>query len=175
MEPEPVSGMDAEVEDADELDQLLQESLGKPKAAADPLDDLDQLLQESVALRDEASAISQARDRLKRQSLSLDERRETEALIRSWEARRVWLTVADVTVWEVATCDCGSVHRTFSHTMHKQTHRDSPTTIRLVKADTWSEGLPTLVAHQEVSVPLCAECAHEWDIDATKPDLTWEA
>jgi hypothetical protein len=154
---------------ADALDDLLEESIG-----ANPLDDLDSLLDESLQLRNEAAAIANARERLKRQNIDITERRETEALIRSWEARRVWLTVANVTVWEHHVCDnCGHEHKSFSHVMHKQTHRDNGKTIRIVKADAWADGVPNLVALQEMTTPMCPDCAEEFGLDITKGEVEW--
>lgn len=160
---------DLSEDEKDELAELLAASLPPPSS---DLDDLDALLDESVALRDEAASMKSARDRLKRGNLPREDRLETEALIRSWEARRVWETLSEVAVWEKTECACGAVHLNFSHLMHQQRHRHQPGTTRLIKADEWDEALPTIVAHQELTVPICVACAMpEYELDPSTPAI----
>jgi hypothetical protein len=57
--------------------------------------------------------------------------------------------------------------------MHKQTHRDNGKTIRIVKADAWADGVPNLVALQEMTTPKCPDCAEEFGLDITKGEVEW--
>lgn len=140
------------------------------------LSSLDDLLSESLAIRDEAQATKAMREKLKRGGMPAAERAEIEAKVREWEARKEWLPVATVAVFEHMSCDCGYFSETFSHVMHKQTHRQKSNLTRYVQATTVLPDLPQLVAKQHHEVSICAECATEkgWNLEQAI-DIEWEA
>ncbi len=167
------------VDDFEELEQALAERAGiaKPKgkpAQVDGFDELEELLSESINLKNEDARIKADRALLKRRGgVSAEDRAETEARVRAWEARRVWEALANVTVFEKHNCACGSVHKVFSHSMQQQRHREQPGTTRLIKTDEFLLNLPNLVAMAEFDVPMCADCAESKGVDITKEDFEW--
>lgn len=170
-----------EVELNDELDELMMAATAQKKVAAEPkrvgtLDDLDDLLASAVAQRDEIQATKSMREKLKRGKMTSDERHEIEAKVREWESRNVWNTVANVAVFEHISCECGFYSEVFSHLMHRQVHKHTANTTRLIVADTMAEGVPQIVAKQNSDVGMCSECAagKGWDLESGEV-MEWTA
>lgn len=142
--------------------------------APNPFADLEALLGESLAAKradDEGAAL---RKRLKLSTLSKAEREATEALVRAWEARKEWRTVANVAVFERVYCDCGCYTEAFSHFMHRQKGRVNTSLERFIVADTLEAAMPKEVAFQNCQVPICGECAPKEGYDMEHPVKEWE-
>lgn len=141
---------------------------------------LDALLSESIAIRNEGEATKAMRKKLAAGGMQPTERAEIEAKVREWEARKEWLPVANVAVFEHMTCECGFYSETFSHIMHKQTHREKRdlsgnSLVRYVQA-TVMLNAPKLVAKQYHEVSICAECAGGKGFDLENAvAIEWEA
>lgn len=152
-----------------ELDDLLEQSTAKPPKASAPvpviLDELQDLLDESLALKQEEAAIKFLREKQKRGGGTAQERAEDEARIREWEARREWDTKANVAVFEVRECSCGTVETIYSHLMHWQQHKEKRIS-RSVRAHQQIAALPNMIAKQQVKVDCCSKCAElkGWDL-----------
>lgn len=163
-----------------ELDDLLAESVGKPKfpkgKPAAALTDLDDLLSESIAIRDEATANSSNREKLKRANLGREEREAIEAKVREWESRNVWTPVATVAVFERVTCSCEFYVDAFSHMMQEQRHKTQAATTRFIRTDEVVTGLPKKLVYQHAEVEICAECASSkgWEINELEI-IEWQA
>ena len=164
-----------------ELDEMIQQTavsvVGHPLRREAEVDELDQLLAESVMIRDEAVATKNLREQLKRKAkMTGEERREIESKIREWEARNVWDTKAVVAVFEKVSCDCGFYTEVFSHLMHRQVHKHTPATTRMVVTETFDDGLPKEVARQISHVFICAECGPDkgWKMDDAEV-MEWNA
>lgn len=138
--------------------------------------ELEALLSESIAIRNEVAQAKALRSKLARGGMAPSEKEETEAKLREWEARKEWTTIANVAVFERMTCDCGFYSETFSHILHKQTHRQKAGLVRWVQAKTIHADLPKLVAKQCHEVSICAECASDkgWDLE-NAVEIEWEA
>lgn len=143
-------------------------------SAGEVFADLEALLGESLAAKradDEGAAL---RKRLKLSNLSKAEREATEALVRSWEARKEWRTVANVAVFERVYCDCGCYTEAFSHFMHRQRGRQNAALERFIVADTLDSAMPKETAFQNCQVPICGECAAGEGYDMEHPVKEWE-
>jgi len=163
------------VDGFEELEAMLTKR-GEPKPGPESsdLDELDALLADSMKMRDEDEQMKKDRLLLKRRGgVSADERAETEARIRAWEAKRVWKAMANVTVFERQTCKCGECTISFSHSMQAQVHRDQPGTTRVIKTDEFITDLPNQVGFADFDVPLCAKCAWSKGVDLRKEDFQW--
>lgn len=139
------------------------------------LESLEALLGESIALKRQDVEAKALQERLKRQNLSKAEREATEALVRAWQARVEWRTVANVAVFEHVSCACGYYTEAFSHFMHRQRHRQASGRERLIVADTLDPGMPKETAVQYASVPICGTCAGDKGYNLEKPTHEWEA
>lgn len=143
---------------------------------------LDALLAESMEAVGKDKKAKQARDRLKRKDLGAEEREDLEALVREWEARKEWKTLAHVAVFHHQQCTCGAVHKHFSHMMYHQQHRTDKHAQRWIRATAFAdtttqqelEGLPNKVAFQHTVVPVCEDCAAEAGFDLSHADVSWE-
>lgn len=163
-----------------ELDELLLESIGKPKfpkgKPAAVLTDLDDLLSESIAIRDEATANTTNREKLKRANLGREEREAIEAKVREWESRNVWTPVATVAIFERVNCSCGFYVDAFSHMMQEQKHKTTASSKRFIRTDEVLTGLPKKLVYQHAEVEICAECASTkgWEINELEI-IEWQA
>lgn len=159
-------------EEMEELQGLLQAAV---KPEPDPFADLDDFLAGVEAKAAEDKSIKASREFLKKGGLTQEQRRETEAKIREWEARRVWQTVANVGIWDQHVCEnCGHTHRMYSHVMAKQVHRTTGSP-RMVMVEDWDETLPYLVGLQKSTTPLCIDCIEEFGMSFDTVEVTWDA
>lgn len=161
-----------------ELNALLEE--GKPEEEG--FDDLDSLLNESVGLVKAAKEVKAAKLTLKRSSSIMDptERQFIEAKVAAWEAAHTWKTLELVAVFRRQACACGSVHETFSHFMHHQQHRTDAFAQRWVSAtfgpDSDEQSLPRNVAFTDSIIPMCRFCASDSGFDLQSlTSKAWEA
>lgn len=140
-----------------------------------PLPSLDDLLADAMRAADEQKKVSQARERLKKNKVKASDREETEALIRSWEARNLWKPMANVALFEYVTCTCCQQFNTnFLRMMQKQVHRNNPQITRLIAMGEGQEmdaALPKLVARQVTEVDICEYCAADAGFDILNPDI----
>lgn len=138
------------------LEFLLEES---NQHAADTFS-LEDLLNESMASVKEAQDAKALRQRIASGGMSKEEAKESNALLRSWEARREWNKTANTITFSRAFCACcNSYYPVFQSFGEEQTHRHNQIT-RWVKVDEHKNlELPKKVIYEDTVIPMCEECA----------------
>lgn len=162
-----------------DLDDLLEESVGKPMGTEAPGDDdspdldLDDLLAESVGAVKSKREVEEARRRLRQSGTSGSSKLQQEDLdrIRQWEAANSWRAEALCAVFTVTRCDlCSSTRRVFTGLMVREHSRQSAFARRWVAVErTAMEAFHHLrretgVIHARAL--MCEDCAPglEWDL-----------
>lgn len=154
----------------DELAELLAQATGQ--TTNDELPDLDALLAGAMEAKAEDEQVRVARERLKRGGRAKEEVDADVALIRKWEAARIWEPCANVAVFDRYTCECGTVNTIFSHMMQQRRMRTNHETLQLIQSDEMLEHLPNLLALQHFEVGMCRHCAPNFGFDLkAEPDI----
>lgn len=123
----------------------------------DDFDDLDQLLKESLSSKSDAKRVQSARRALASKSATDSEREELSKLVAEWELKREWTPVSNTIMFEAQRCcNCGSAHEHFIGFFQRQEHKVSKIT-RWVKA-VHNDSLGKEVKISESPVGICSNC-----------------
>ena len=149
------------------LNELLAESVKAPGAGSAPLPSLDDLLSESLGSVKETAAAAAARKRLARGGLSQAEREADAQRIREWEAKHEWEDVANVALFRVYECGCGSSYKIFEGMYRRQLHRHlKHGAQRHLACELADAKLPNETAIRTSEVEVCGKClaSKGWDL-----------
>lgn len=131
-------------------------------SAPDSEFDLDTLLQESMRERKQALQHKEDRNALRNGLLSSTERAESEARIREWENKNEWTSKAQVILYNVWRCQCGSKSMAVFHCFAiRQQHKINRFSERFlpVKGADLPAQLPKESKEISHTTEFCQECA----------------
>ena len=123
-------------------------------------DDLDALLEESMTAAKAKETHKANRKRLQVSNLSKDEKDALESQVKLYELQKEWKAEANVAMFNVQACRCGSKHAVFSGWFQRQRSRQS-------KVDRWvrpEAGPSPALANERLDIDLpdtsiCQTCA----------------
>ena len=137
-----------------ELDSLLDTGTS---GVVDDLDELNQLLAESMSAKEDARKVKEARKALASKGTLESEREELKRLVAQWELKREWTPVANTIMFDVQHCtNCGTQHKHFTGLFQRQEHKVSKITrwIRSVE----DSALPKEVKESTAYAGICSGC-----------------
>lgn len=121
--------------------------------------DLDALMSEGLALAAKEKEAKKAKAKLKDTRITKEERTEIESKVAEWENGREWLAQAEVAVFDVQACSCGSHHTHFRGIFQRQQHVRIPSAARFIKVDQHlNANLPKEKRFEQADVTVCARC-----------------
>jgi hypothetical protein len=131
------------------------------------LPDLSDLLAESLTSARETAAAKASRQRLAKGGLTAAEREADAQRIREWEAKHEWEAAANVALFHIFECGCGSSAKIFEGMYRRETHRHlKHGAARHVAVESAKADLPNEVAVRVTETAVCGKCMDEkgWDL-----------
>ena len=131
------------------------------------LPSLDDLLSESVAAVKETAEAKAARLRLAKGGLSKAERDADAERIKRWESAHEWQAAANVALFHIFECGCGSSAKIFEGMYRREEHRHlKHGAMRHIAVDSALASLPNEVAVRMTQTPTCGKCMDKmgWDL-----------
>ena len=123
--------------------------------------ELNALLADSVKLQKEEKEAQAARRRLRDSSGTMTAQTAEDAKrVAAWEQAHVWKDQANIALFTVQECACGSRREMFTGLFLQQAHRhlQGSNTSRIIRQDSQRALLPNLVKLETVEVPMCLDC-----------------
>lgn len=128
-------------------------------AATTEFSDLDALMSEGLALVTKEKEAKKAKAKLKDTRITKEERSEIESKVAEWENGREWLAQAEVAVFDVQACSCGSHQTHFRGIFQRQQHIRIPSASRFLKVEQHlNVGLPKEKRMEVENVTVCLRC-----------------
>lgn len=121
---------------------------------------LEDLLAESMEAAHERTAMKDLRKNLAEGGVEFEERRKSESLLRSWEAKREWTRTHDNITFNRCRCKgCGNFSTQFMGYFETQVHRSNPGIKRWIAVQRPVGDLPKEARYLDHNVPTCENCA----------------